>query len=77
MIAALGWLGSALLAFCGLPLLVNTRWGDRLFLWAWLLGELCLLFYVGERTPRDWPLLVNYGFNSLLVGFVIWRRRGS
>ena len=74
VIVALGWLGACLLAFCGVPLLVNTRFGDRLFLWAWFLGELCLLCYVSERTPRDWPLTLNYGFNALLVSFVIWRR---
>ncbi len=70
----LGWLGSALLALCGVPLLINTRFGDKLFLWLWLLGEICLVVYVGAKPNRDWPLIANYGFNCALVSVVLWRR---
>ncbi len=76
MIALLGYLGAALLCLCGLPLLFSTRWGDKLFLWLWFLGECAMLVYVGQ-TDGAGPYLLNYGFNVALVGFVLWKRRNA
>jgi len=50
---------------------------DWFFLWAWLIGELCMIVYVLPKW--DWPLLINYLFNlaCLLVIFryKIWERK--
>jgi hypothetical protein len=75
MIDVLGYFGAACLALCGVPLLLpNRKFGDLVFLWAWLIGELTMLAYVLLDT-RDAPLVLNYGVNALLVIAVLYRRR--
>lgn len=76
MLTTLGYVGASLLCVCGIPLLFSTRWGDRLFLWAWFLGEVAMLYYTA-LVDGPGPYLINYAFNTLLVGFVLARRRGS
>ncbi len=74
MIELIGWVSAALLAFCGVPLLVATKLGDKVFLWCWFLGELYGLGYICW-TSQALPLLANYGLNTLLVAAILWRRR--
>jgi hypothetical protein len=75
VIDAIGYIGATLLAACGVPLLLpNRKFGDLVFLWTWLLGELAMLTYVLLDT-RDPPLVLNYGANAVLVAVVLWRRR--
>lgn len=74
LVPALGYLGAALLAFCGVPLLFRTRGGDRLFLASWLLGELTMLVYVLEIDGPA-PLVTNYALSAALVFLIVVRRR--
>ncbi len=77
MMSAIGYIGAALLALCGVPLLFSTRWGDRLFLWAWFGGEVCCLIYVLGQPTILTPLALNYAANVALVAVVLWRRRAN
>ena len=78
----IGWIGSVLFAFCGLPQAVacyraghsrGLAWG---FLLAWFFGEILTIVYVFPK--QDIPLLFNYGFNFLILlvimRYKIWER---
>lgn len=72
------WLGSVLLAFCGLPLIWRTiadghaRGVSLGFLLMWLCGEaLTLVCVVLRQRPRSHPLVLNYGFNLACVSIVL------
>ena len=67
---ALGYISSALLALCGLPLLIDIiQTGQynqsKLFLILWWLGELTGCLYV--LYIKDKRLLLNYGWNLLVT----------
>jgi uncharacterized protein with PQ loop repeat len=78
---AIGWIGAALLAFCGLPQAVQSwrtgssagvSWG---FITMWGIGEILTLAYVAPMS--EWPLIVNYTANIVFVsvmGFYRLRR---
>lgn len=73
-----GWLGSVLLALCGLPLLWRTvadghaRGVSLGFLLMWLAGEVLTFFCVVLRQrPRSRPLVLNYSFNLACVSIVL------
>ncbi len=77
MNTAIGWLGSVLLMWCGLPMILTVAplpRADRVFCWIWLAGEVCLLIYVLSGTWSA-PLFANYFVNSVLVTCILWRRR--
>lgn len=42
-------------------------------MWMWLVGEVMSLIYVVASTHDEplWPLIVNYGFNLILVLIII------
>lgn len=72
----LGWIGSLLLAFCGLPQAVKCYrdkhaigldWG---FLVAWFTGELFTFVYILPKM--DLPLMVNYSANILFLCVIIY-----
>lgn len=72
----IGWIGSLLLAFCGLPQAVKCYreksakgidWG---FLLAWFIGELLAFLYVLPKM--DLPLLVNYSANLLFLTVILY-----
>jgi uncharacterized protein with PQ loop repeat len=72
----LGWLGSILLASCGIPQAWKSfkeknsdgmAWG---FLLLWGFGEIFCLGYVYDKL--DLPLLTNYAINILIVGVMFY-----
>ena len=72
----IGWIGSILLAFCGLPQAIkcfrtkSSAGIDPGFIMMWLAGELFTLAYVLPKL--DWPLLFNYGANILFIGVIVY-----
>jgi uncharacterized protein with PQ loop repeat len=71
-----GWMGSLLLAFCGLPQAVHSfrmkssegvTWG---LISMWGLGEVFTIIYVFPKM--DWPLLFNYGANIVFISVILW-----
>lgn len=79
----IGWIGSLLLAFCGLPQAYESyktkkseglTWG---FIGMWFTGELCTFAYIIPKM--DFPLLVNYSANicflCVIIYFKIWSKK--
>jgi uncharacterized protein with PQ loop repeat len=67
----IGWLGSILLAFCGLPQAIESyktksshglTWG---FILMWFIGEICTFVYIIPKM--DLPLLFNYSANIIFL----------
>ena len=72
----IGWLGSILLAFCGLPQAIESiktkssaglTWG---FISMWFIGEICTFIYILPKM--DLPLLLNYTANIIFLIIIIW-----
>lgn len=72
----IGWIGSLLLAFCGLPQALESwrtkssngiTWG---FLLMWSFGELFTIIYVIPKL--DWPLLFNYSANLVFLAVIAY-----
>ena len=72
----IGWLGSILLAFCGLPQAIESyktksseglTWG---FIGMWLIGELCTFIYIIPQMVL--PLLFNYTANIIFVSIIVY-----
>jgi len=74
----LGYLGSLLLAFSGLPQAIKSyregKTGDisHGLLWMWLSGEVLMFLYA--LPSLDVPLLLNFGLNTVLVSIITWYR---
>lgn len=78
----IGWLGSLLLSFCGLPQAIKTyqtkkaddlSWG---FLGMWGAGEIFTFIYVIENNLNkgefQYPLLANYTINTIIIVYLIY-----
>ena len=71
MFDLIGWVGSLLLAFCGLPQAIQSvKSGDSNginsgFIWAWFIGELMTLIYIIPEFK--WPLIFNYTANIIFI----------
>ena len=72
----IGWAGSILLAFCGLPQAIESiktkssagiTWG---FLIMWFSGELLTLIYILPKL--DLPLILNYSANIIFLLIIIY-----
>ena len=72
----IGWIGSILMAFCGLPQAIESyktkssrglSWG---FLIMWFSGELLTLIYILPKM--DLPLLFNYTANIIFLIIIIY-----
>jgi len=72
----LGWIGSILLAFCGLPQAIESyktkcseglTWG---FLFMWLSGEILTFLYVLPKL--DLPLIFNYSANIIFLIIIVY-----
>jgi uncharacterized protein with PQ loop repeat len=80
---AIGWLGSALFAICGLPQAIqcakdgHSRGLNWFFLLAWFGGECLTIAYVLPKM--DFPLLANYSANMvfllIMLRYKIWERK--
>jgi uncharacterized protein with PQ loop repeat len=72
----IGWLGSIMLALCGLPQAIESyktksseglTWG---FILLWFIGELFTFAYVMPKM--DFPLLLNYSANIIFLSVIIY-----
>jgi len=72
----IGWIGSILLAFCGLPQAIESyktksseglTWG---FIGMWFIGEICTFVYILPKM--DLPLLLNYTANIIFLSIIIF-----
>lgn len=72
----IGWIGSLLLAFCGLPqaiTAIKTKSGKGIswiFLIMWFIGELFTLIYIWPKS--DMPLIINYSANLAFLLIIIY-----
>ena len=76
MLENIGWIGSLLLAFCGLPQALESiktksseglTWG---FIGMWFIGEICTFIYILPKL--DLPLLFNYTANIIFLSIIIF-----
>jgi len=72
----IGWLGSIMLALCGLPQAIESwktkssaglTWG---FLLLWSFGEIFTFIYIMPKM--DLPLLLNYTTNIIFLAVIIY-----
>jgi uncharacterized protein with PQ loop repeat len=72
----IGWIGSILLAFCGLPQAIESyktksseglTWG---FLFMWFMGEILTIIYILPQMVL--PLLFNYTANVIFLSVIIY-----
>lgn len=72
----IGWIGSILLAFCGLPQAwesyktkssAGLTWG---FLIMWGVGEIFTIVYIIPKW--HWPLIFNYTANIIFVSIIVY-----
>jgi uncharacterized protein with PQ loop repeat len=72
----LGWIGSIMLALCGLPQAIESfktkssaglTWG---FLLLWAFGEIFTFAYIAPKM--DLPLLLNYTANIIFLAIIIY-----
>jgi uncharacterized protein with PQ loop repeat len=72
----IGYIGSIMLAICGLPQAIESfktksseglTWG---FLSLWFFGEIFTFVYVLPKM--DLPLLINYSANIIFLGIIIF-----
>jgi uncharacterized protein with PQ loop repeat len=72
----IGWIGSILLAFCGLPQAwesYKTKSSDGLtwgFLIMWGVGELFTIVYIIPKW--HWPLIFNYTANIIFISIITY-----
>lgn len=72
----LGWIGSIMLALCGLPQAIEsfrTKSSDGLtwgFLLLWAFGEIFTFAYIMPKM--DLPLLLNYTANIIFLAIIIY-----
>jgi uncharacterized protein with PQ loop repeat len=72
----IGWIGSILLAFCGLPQAIEsykTKNSDGLtwgFLIMWGVGEIFTIIYILPKW--HWPLIFNYTANLIFISVILY-----
>ena len=73
----IGWVGSFLLTFCGVPLAWQSYKDghsnniNMTFLQMWLWGEVLVLIYVLAQATLLYPLIANYAFNIILIAVIM------
>lgn len=77
-IEIIGWVGSLNLMLCSLPQLVKT-WKTKsveglslVFLLSWWLGMVLMTVYI-LVTSVDLILIINYGFNSVVISLILYK----
>ena len=78
----LGWIGSLLLSFCGIPQAIKsyrTKQADDLswlFLGMWGVGEIFTLIYVIQSNiisgMFQYPLIMNYTLNTIIICYLVY-----
>lgn len=74
----IGWVGSLLLAVCGLPQMIDsikkgkTEGISVYFLWSWYLGEIMTFIYILTRDEISWQLIANYSLNTIFITVIIY-----
>ena len=77
----IGWLGSILLAFCGLPQAIESyktksseglTWG---FIGMWFIGEIMTIIYILPQMVL--PLIFNYTANIIFLSIIIYYKINS
>ena len=72
----IGWIGSILLAFCGLPQALESyktkssaglTWS---FLIMWGVGEIFTVIYIIPKW--HWPLIFNYTANIIFISVIVY-----
>ena len=72
----IGWIGSILLAFCGLPQAIESyktkssaglTWS---FLIMWGVGEILTVVYIIPKW--HWPLIFNYTANIVFISIIVY-----
>ena len=77
MIETIGWIGSTMLAICGLPQVIHTiglgcaKGLSWWFLGLWGGGEILCSIYTYLQLGWD-PLHFNYGINMLFISIMIY-----
>ena len=78
MIDRIGWIGSLLLATCGLPELFFAIQNKQVnlsytFLIWWGIGEIFVFAYTLAKSKHVHllPLLFNYGFNIVVISILV------
>ena len=72
----IGWFGSILLAFCGLPQAIEsykTKYSEGLtwgFIGMWFVGEIMTIIYILPQMVL--PLLFNYTANVIFLSIIIY-----
>jgi uncharacterized protein with PQ loop repeat len=73
----LGWIGSILFAFCGLPQAIHAfkhKHADGMtwtFILMWLFGEIFTLLYISSKE-NILPLLSNYILNIIFLLVILY-----
>jgi uncharacterized protein with PQ loop repeat len=81
MLEIIGWIGSALLALCGIPQALkaykekHANGVDWTFLAMWGIGEILTLVYVFPKWHL--PLIFNYVFNIIAIGIIVYYKIGG
>lgn len=81
MMEYVGWIGSILLALCGLPEAISCVIKKKCQVpWTliapWYAGEWLVCIYTFYKLGWN-PLMVNYIFNIILISIMIYYKRGK
>jgi uncharacterized protein with PQ loop repeat len=77
MLELIGWIGSVLLACCGIPQAYSSHKDghsdgiSHAFLWMWAIGEVLTFTYVLGFQTLSLPLIANYAVNILVLLVII------
>lgn len=81
LIVITGWIGSILLAACGIPLARAAIQDNSIaknlssgFLNCWLWGEVFILIYAAMLGKDLIPVLFNVSFNIICILIILWIR---
>ena len=71
-----GWIGSSLLMFCGLPMAVDALKTKKdntnlMFLLMWYFGEILSFIYALPKSDIV-PIICNYGINIILISVILY-----
>lgn len=84
LLEIIGWIGTFFFSVCGLPQAIKS-WRERsadgiswAFLFMWMAGEILTTIYTAFQPQLLVPLLVNYAFNIVLIGIIMyWKWYGD